>query len=116
MVWFISANYFQVKNKIPPSLEKAADFLIKIYCWKIPEHIVFPPKMSPSDEITNSYKCSKCEECSFCFIKKDTDAMKAAKKGKNDFKIKALNEFFFIIMFLCFFITDLSIFLVIASN
>jgi hypothetical protein len=116
MIWFVMANYYMTKNKTPFLLDKLADLLSKICCWKMPAPVASPPKLEQSNELTNSHKCSKCEECSFCFIKKDTEAKKSAKKSKNDFKIKVLNEFIFILMVLAFFTTDLVIFLIIAYN
>jgi len=49
-------------------------------------------------------------------VKKEADNVKKKKKDKVDQEIKVLNDFFFLLAFLIFFITNLIVWAIIANN
>ena len=125
MLWFVSANYYPGK-KLPFFFSVITLILTKSPCWKFPvDMVVVKPAPSVMKENENdnkqpsnnlAYKCGKCEECEFCLVKKEADNVKKKKKDKIDHEIKVLNDFFFLLAFLAFFITNLIIWAIIANN
>jgi hypothetical protein len=117
LIWFVSANYY-LTNKLPKILSGLASILNKIWFWKYTSNQVAIIKIAPvqSEDMKPLYKCGKCEECFVCLAKKESDEAKKKKKDKTDHDLKILNEFIFSIMLFLFLITNLIIWLIIATN
>ena len=115
MIWFVFGNYYSVKNKLPKELSRLAILLKKIPVWKTVSNKTL--KENKDDELQPvERKCLKCDECTYCLIKKDLEAIKKKKKDENDSNIKILNEFFYFITLFLFLSTNLSIWFIIATN
>jgi hypothetical protein len=123
MIWFIIANQFLISKEIPYFFEKLANLLSYLKCckWQASK-VVFDAKKEEEEEVDNNpddssaTRCFKCQECSFCLIKKKNDTIEKNNKSKHEFKIKILNDFFFLFMLFLFISTNLIIWILITTN
>jgi hypothetical protein len=118
--WFIYRNRASTKNEIPKCLEIIGNFLKKVFCLCFPTNKKTLPvtetkkplkndavSISMTNETTKKTKCGFCDRCSDCEAALLIDKDKRKKEVESC--LEALNYFFFIILFIALFITQLVI-------
>ncbi len=120
MIWFIIANQLLISKEIPYFFDKLANLLSYLKCckWQASKVVVNSKKedVDNSTDDSSATRCFKCQECSFCLIKKKNDTIEQNNKSKHEFKIKILNDFFFLFMVFLFISTNLIIWILITTN